>query len=305
VNILLGVVLLGFLWTFWASGQYAGPEGPVGAWIVPVPFLLILLGVLVVAIVRGRFAWLPGGVPAATLLVIGFLTTICTALLGSFERHSVLFQAIPFLMVLACFWLTGLLRIGILGPAVLVTASLAGYGILGAAVVSHARDSMAAAEQQYQRERADAEARSAQALREYRALPPDVPLIRLLDMSFLENETVQREVRARIANWPQRDQAIAAVLSDGTIEYPQLACTLSYIAWVHPAPPASLAPAFAVAMDRSYPYWDSIVRNSSYPSKSEPEISTVIAAAERIRQAGGDLRPQLANWHQLLKKTHE
>ena len=47
LNILLGVVCLGFVWFIWAGGLSSGPEGPVGAWIVPVPFLLLLLAIII------------------------------------------------------------------------------------------------------------------------------------------------------------------------------------------------------------------------------------------------------------------
>src|SRR5689334_19570694 len=102
------------------TGQYAGPEGPVGGWIVPVPFLFVLLGVLAASVARGRFAWMPGGRPVASLLVIGFMTTIGTVLFVSADRPSLWLQAVPFVMLAGCFWLTGLLRIGIAGPAILI-----------------------------------------------------------------------------------------------------------------------------------------------------------------------------------------
>ena len=113
--------------------------------------LTLGLPVLGVSIARGRFAWLPGGKPAATLLVAGFMTAVGAVLLAGFERRTVLLQAIPFVMLAGCFWLTGGLRIGAAGPAILVAASLGGYGVMATAFVSNVRASAAAARQELAR----------------------------------------------------------------------------------------------------------------------------------------------------------
>jgi hypothetical protein len=254
-------------------------------------------------VARGRFGWLPGGMATAGLLVFGFLSAFCALLLFAFDRELVWPKVLPFVMLAGCFSVTGGLPMAVAGRAILVLSAIGGYGVLGTAVVSHVRADMAAAEEQIARERAEAETRSAEALREYRAMAADAPLIEFLNRAFLENEQVQREVRERIANWPNRDAAIAAILEDEHNSYTDLAVTFSYIAWVHPAPPASLAPAYARAMDRSYTYWDYTVRNSYYSSKYAPEMETVVEGARRIQQAGGDLRQQLAAWRDLLRRA--
>jgi len=305
LNILLGVVGAGFVLCVWVGSLPSGPEGPVGAWLVPVPFLLLLTIVMGACIAGGRFAWLPGGRFAAVLLLAGFLVALGAALIAAFDSpHSaldVLLRLVPFAALGGCLWLVGNAPWGrILGPAILCATSLGGWALMGYGAVSNMRDSMAAAQRDYERDRADAEARDAQSLKEFRALPADAPLIEVIHFTFVGNETVQREVRERIANWPGRDEELAKILSHDATYFPELTWTISYIAHVHPAPPASLAPAYARALDRGYRYWESTMKYDEYAAKSEPEVSTLILGAERIQQAGGDLRPQLSRWYELL-----
>src|SRR6185295_6783667 len=50
-----------------------GPEGPVGAWLLLVPYVGMPAAVLATLIARGAFAWLPGGRPTTLALWIGLV----------------------------------------------------------------------------------------------------------------------------------------------------------------------------------------------------------------------------------------
>src|SRR5207247_840092 len=92
LNILLSVVGAGFVLCCWVGTQPSGPEGPVGAWLVPVPFLMLLTVVMIVCIAIGRFAWLPGGKPAAAFLLIGMLVALGAALIQAFDAPDSTFD---------------------------------------------------------------------------------------------------------------------------------------------------------------------------------------------------------------------
>ncbi len=53
-NILLAVICLGFGLFAWAASAAWGPEGPVGAFIIPIPFLFLVLVVLTICIRRAQ-----------------------------------------------------------------------------------------------------------------------------------------------------------------------------------------------------------------------------------------------------------
>jgi len=56
------VVLIGVGLALLTSVRYAtwGPEGPVGAWLLLVPYLIIVAAVTAILIARGIFSWVPG-----------------------------------------------------------------------------------------------------------------------------------------------------------------------------------------------------------------------------------------------------
>lgn len=314
LNILLGVVCLGFVWFIWAGGLSSGPEGPVGAWIVPVPFLLLLLAVMAVCIVRGRFDWLPGGKTLAFVLLAGFMVAVGAALLAAFERRDsaldYVYWLIPFVTLAGCFWASGGLdawvpaRTGrILGPAIFGLTSLAGWGLMGQALVARVHSDMQTAERQSVREQADQEARAARAAAEFRALPPNTPLFQVIQFEYVSNEAVQKEVRARIANWPALDDELSTILNSDTLSILDMSWTISYIADIYPSPPARLGPAYAHALDKAYRYWESTMKYDENAAKSEQELSVLMRGAERIQKAGGDLRPHLRPWYELLKQA--
>ena len=314
LNILLGVVCLGFVLTVWGGSLPSGPEGPVGAWIVPVPFLLILLVVMISSILRGRFDWIPGGKLVAFALLFGFMVGVGAPLFDSFNRHDsgwdYVIATIPFVTLVGCFWaVSGLepmvpARAGkILASAILGLTSAGGWGLTGYAFVTHLKREMLAADRHYAKDRVEQEARTARQTAEFRALPADAPLIELFGFEFAANEEVQREARQRIAARPDLDGEIIAILSDEKYGVTDLLWTVSYIANIHPAPPARLAPAYAKVLERAYKYWESTMKYDDYASKAEPEVLLFLRGAERVQKAGGDLRPQLRAWRDLVKSA--
>jgi hypothetical protein len=50
-----------------------GPEGPVGGWLILLPYLFIATVVTAILIVRGTFAWVPGGRWTCFAIWVGLL----------------------------------------------------------------------------------------------------------------------------------------------------------------------------------------------------------------------------------------
>ncbi len=308
VNFLLLLVCLGFGASVWSSGQHWGPEGPVGAWLIPVPFLFLLLAILIAAILTGRFDWIPGGKAVAFLMLIGYMAAVGTAIFHAFERpesamdHAI--AAVPFVAVAGVFFVFNRFDAPMAARAVnaviLGLASVGGWGLMGYALVSHTRAEMEAAERQYAIDRVENEARMAKELADFNALPADTPLRELFQYEFTLNQPVQKRARERIAAFPNLDDEISRILTNDELGVYELQWTIGYIAQIHPAPPARLAPAYAHAMDQAYKYWETTMRYDEHAGKSEPEIRAYLEGAEKIQRAGGDLRPQLKAWAELL-----
>ena len=309
-NILLTVVAIGFALFVWAGGLPSGPEGAVGAWIIPVPFLLLLAAVMTASILKGRFDLVPGGKLTAALALVGFLIAASAALMAAFgRRHSpadFLFAALPFVILAPCFQVVNAAafsRWRVPALAVLGLASLCGWGLAARAFVVREIHEMESADAQASKDRAQHDARAVQVLAEYRMLPPDAPLKTIIEFEFAADQTVQNEARARIAAWPNLDDEIARILVDERNSVTSLQWTISYIAELHASPSARLAPAYARLLDRAYHYWESTMRNDEYAAKYEFELRSLFTAAGRIQKAGGDLRPQLEAWRDLLKQA--
>ena len=312
LNILLAVAGLGFGLFAWAASASWGPEGPIGAFLIPIPFLFLLLVVLTVCIRQGRFDWIPGGKPVAFILLVGLLVAVVATLFASWEPSRTTWQwmmaVVPFVTLLGCFWaINGLDPLHPARHAQLLTAMLlglaaiGGWGFMGYALVMHIRGELETAAQQARRDRAVNDARAAEDLAKFRALPADTPLTAFFHFEFSDNPAVEKEARERIANWPNLDDELIKILSNETMPLPHMSWAISYIANLYPAPPARLAPAYAHVLERAYQYWESTMKYDEYAAKSEPEVRMFMRGAAKIQQAGGDLRPQLQAWYDLVK----
>src|SRR6266404_9687141 len=69
------VVLVGICLALLTAVRHAhwGPEGPVGAWLLLVPYLVIVAAVTGILIARGTFSWVPGGRWACFAIWVGLL----------------------------------------------------------------------------------------------------------------------------------------------------------------------------------------------------------------------------------------
>jgi hypothetical protein len=303
LNILLGVVCLGFLWFIWLGGLPAGPEGPVGAWIVPVPFLLMLLVAMIACIVLGRFDWVPGGKFVAFLLLTGFMIAVSAALFRTLERTGsamdLVYRAIPLVVMAGCFasanrieWAGGA---RIAAALILGLTAMSGFGLSAKTIARQLRQEMAASEEQAATDATERQERASREAAEFHALPQDAPLTAYIDFEFSADPQVERSAREKIANWPHLDDELSAILSSDTSGFMSQIGAITYIAEIHTAPPSRLAPAYAHLLDRAYQYWESTLRYNDV--RRQVRTGAEFADARGGADSAGWRRPQTTTAH--------
>src|SRR5262249_31206151 len=131
---------------------------------------------------------------------------------------------------------------------------------------------------------------------EYRALPGDASLATLLRFTWCRNAEIKREVQDRVRRWPALDDALIELLDSGNEP------VINYVALFYDAPPAKLAPAWGAMLQRQRENWN-VLQFDEYAGKWEPNLSVYFEGAKKIQQSGGDLKPQLRSWYELLNKS--
>ncbi len=74
--VLIGVCLALLLLTRHA---YWGPEGPVGGWLLLLPYLFVAAAVTATLVVLGTFSWVPGGRSTCFFIWIGLLISFAVS----------------------------------------------------------------------------------------------------------------------------------------------------------------------------------------------------------------------------------
>jgi hypothetical protein len=300
LDICLILTLLGVIGLTSIRGAYWGPEGPVGLFLLVIPVLLLFGGVLTAFVSRGLFAWAPGGRPVHYAAVLGVVVALGILILVSVDRNqgplSHLCTVIPYLVIAACFATLHINAGRSLSAGFVGLLAVAGWVAMAGGLVMQMSSSIKEAETRATAERLAEELRAKEDLEEFRQLSAGASLAKLLQYTYSPNATVQKEAREMIASNPRLDDELIAMLRMGSGEDAS-----SYIARLHPAPTAKLAPAFASFLERELPGWKSRLMGAPNPGIWQPNISSYFDGADRIQKAGGDLRPQLRQWHDYLK----
>jgi len=310
MTILLDVlVLLAFLSTLagtLAMRMPSGPEGPVGAWILflfPCLFVAILVTTFAV---KGMMSFIPGGRTLQFVAAVGIVISLGTAFFASLDRNNnvlpTALASVPYLILIGCF--AAVHRPSMAEPRVatwtaavlLGGAALAGWGLTGVGVATSVRSNLEESAARANREQANENQFEQEEVAEYRALSGDVPLSTLLRFTWSRNEEIKKEAQDRVRRWPELDDALIELLNNGD------ETVISYVALFYDAPPAKLAPAWGAMLQRQRQNWN-VLQYDEYAGKWEPNLSVYFEGAKKIQQAGGDLRPQLRSWYELLNKS--
>jgi hypothetical protein len=286
-------------------GASWGPNGAVGAWLVVIPPLVLLGAVLGVLITAGRFDWVPGGRPASSGLLAGFLAALAVGsyyLIDNDAPWSKLAAVTPFVMAAGCFVAVHS------GPfpgrgaktaitAILGTAAVAGWILIASGIVMYYNSQVQQAEMAVQRQR-DLQASLAA---EFRALGHNAPLWRYLGFMYFDDDAVRTESRAIIASRPDLNERLIEYLDNEILAND----AVNYIFDVHESPSATLAPVYARLLQKKLAAFREHLDGRDMPEDRDKfEMSRFLGAAIRIQQAGGDLTLQLTAWRDYLRQLN-
>ena len=306
LNVVLLLAFFSALWGTFTIRLAAGPEGPVGAWLLFLfPCLLITMLVMTFA-GKGLMSFVPGGRFVQIVAAVGIVITLGTAYFANLDKHNsilpVLLNSVPYLLLIGCAALIHRQtfsdpRLATWTAAVFLgSAALAGWGLMGVGALVSLREKAAQTSQQYAQHQADEQIYEAEEVNEYRALPADAPLGAVLRFVWGRSATVRAEARERVSRWPGLDDALIQLLDD------QDSWAISYVAAFYEKPPAKLAPAWGRMLEYQLAAWN-VLQYEEYAAKREPELRPFFDGARKISAAGGDLRPQLRSWYELLNKS--
>lgn len=308
LDALIALTLAVFVLSRVAGSGPSGPEGPVGGWLIAVPPFILLSIILFVLVGRGRFDWVPGGRALCYPLVIGVLVTIVTIMFLDFDRNKTFWHELaglfPFLLLGACLWAVhGFEDViprtaGRAGAgAILGLAAAFGWGLMLFGFVQYVRREARIAEERAASIQAEENERSAQDLASFRALPSDAALPALLEYTYSASATIQKEARDRMAARPRLEDELIEGLTANWAD-----SAVSYIANVLPKASPRMAPGMAQVLEKQLEQWRSTFENDPYANTWVPNVSSYIEAADKVQMAGGDLKPQVQAWYDLVRK---
>lgn len=305
LDVLLSLAFISTLAVTVLARQPTGPEGPIGVWLLLLIPCLFVATLVFVMVAKGSLNIVPGGRLIQFVIAIGILITFSIAVFGLLVRDQgvveVLLIAAPFLILAGCASLihhsdlpnprlVNWVAATLLGGAALVGWGLAGYGIFRYVQKDLERSALAeqkAREQEEQYEQRD--------VAEYANLDDSAPLQALLRFTWSRNEQVRSRARPRVSNLPQLDDRLIELLDQGSED------AISYVANVYEHPPAGLAPAWGRMLERELKTWNSL-QYDEHAGTWENNLRGFFVGAQKIQNAGGSLRPELAAWHQHLQK---
>jgi hypothetical protein len=233
-----------------------GPEGPVGAWVVFVPSLVLALLFLAIGSVSGRFAWVLDNRLVWLVLSVGILVSLGVALFSLLDRGVSRVLGIVASMMIGAAFLLSLYPAAdtarrVIARVLFGLPALAGLALLLKAIIDKALGNRRRFEAQ-EREVAEAQKQRAQwDLENFAALPVDAPFFAVSQYLWSPTESVQAKARALLKARPDLEaQMIECLKVDGCD-----AAVAGYIAYVEERPSPTLAPAYAAFLDRQLASW--------------------------------------------------
>ena len=298
------VVLVGLALALLWSVRHAhwGPEGPVGGWLLLVPYLFMAAAVTAALIALGTFSWVPGGRLTCFALWVGLLVTFAVTgyySMSESESKYEQFAALSgWLLLAGCFVAVNAAPSIAARTAIVVTLGLGGVaGWLQVAVwlTEYSQEKAQLAESRIAHEQAFQDSLEA----EFRALGKEAPLWKYFGFMYISNEELRKECHEIIAKRADRDTQLIEYLGSEILA----SDATRYIGEFHPAPGPALAPAFAQRSDLALSQISEVEAGSDQISeRSYADIRDIIRAATRIQKGGGDLTPQMEAWRSYLKR---
>jgi len=298
----LAIVLLAGSLALLLSVRHAhwGPEGPVGAGLLLIPYLFLALIVTVALIVLGTFSWVPGGRWTCFALWVGLM--IAFSVSGYYSMADVETKYEELAALLGWFLIIGCLVAVNAAPSVAAKSAIAATlglgGIAGWIQVLAWLSEYSTEQTQLEESRiAHEQEVKDQQVAAFRALGKDAQLWNYFGYMYNSNAEVQKECHEIIANRADRDDKLIEYLGNEILA----SDATRYIAEFHPRPGAVLAPAFARRSDLVLSRIGEVNDSDQLSERSYSDIHDIIRAAARIHKGGGDLTPQLQQWRTYLK----
>jgi hypothetical protein len=301
VAILLVGVCLGLLTS--VRHAYWGPEGPVGGWLLLVPYLgLVIVLVTALLVAPGIFSWVPGGHGARFAIWVGLLITFSVSGYYSMSevdtRYEQFAALLGWLLLAGCFVAVNLPSSTIVRTVITATlglGSLGGWIQIAVWLTEYTSEQSQLAETKIAHEQEVQDQREAA----FRALGKDAPLWNYFGYMYISNEELRKECHEIIAGRADRDGKLVEYLDNEILA----SDATRYIAEFHPTPGPALAPAFAKRSDLVLSQIGEVNPDSNQLSeRSYSDIQDIIRAAIRIQKGGGDLTIQMQGWRAYLKR---
>ena len=196
VAIVLVGVCLGLLTS--VRHAYWGPEGPVGGWLLLVPYLgLVIVLVTALLVTRGIFSWVPGGHGTRFVIWVGFLITFLVSgyysmseVATRYEQFAALFG---WLLVVGCFVAVNFppsTAVRTLLAATLGLGGLAGWVQIAVWLTEYTSEQSRLAESKIAHEHEVQDQREAA----FRALGKDAPLWNYFGYMYISNEAASQRM---------------------------------------------------------------------------------------------------------------
>jgi hypothetical protein len=298
------VVLIGVGLALLTSVRHAtwGPEGPVGAWLLLVPYLVIVAAVTAILIARGIFSWVPGGRWTCFAIWVGLLVAFSVSGYYSMSEAETTYEQFAavagWLLLAGCFVAANAAPSTVSRTAIIATlglGGLAGWLQVAVWVSEYSREQAQAEESRITHEQEVQDERAA----EFRALGKDAPLWNYFGYMYISNNELRKECHDIIASRADRDAQLIEYLDNEILASE----ATRYIADFHPAPGPALSPAFARRSDLVLSRIGEVNPDSNQISeRSHADAQDIIRAAIRIQKGGGDLTSQLERWRSYLKR---
>lgn len=297
-----GVVLVGVCLALLFAARHAhwGPEGPVGGWLLLVPYLFLAATVTAILIALGTFSWAPGGRGTCFLLWLGLL--IVFAVSGYYAMDDVETKYEQSAALSGWFLLAGCFVAVNAAPSkaakTTIALTLGLGGAMGWLQVLFWLSECSSQQAQYEESRIKHEEEVQQGREvEFRALGKDAPFWKYFGYMYISNDELRKECHEIMAARADRDASLIDYLGNEILA----SDATRYIAEFHPAPGPALAPAFAQRSDLVVGQISEVNSGSDQISdRSYSDIKDIIDAATRIQKGGGDLAPQLQRWRIYL-----
>ena len=305
-NLLLNatVVLVGVCLALLSLARHAhwGPEGPVGGWLLLVPYLSMAAALTAVLIALGTFSWVPGGRWTCFSLWVGLLITFAVSGYYSMSPVETKYEQCAalagWLLLAGC--VVGVNAATSIGAKTAIIATLGFGGVAGwlqAAVwlSEYSNEKAQLAENQIAREQEFQDRLEA----DFRALGKEAPLWKYFGFMYNSNAEIRKECHEIIAEREDRDAQLVQYLGNEILA----SDATRYIGEFHPAPGLVLAAAFARRSDLVLSRIPEVETDADQISeRSYADIQDIIRAAARIQKGGGDLSPQMERWRSFLRR---